>query len=38
MQVLNTSLFDKTSLLKLLNVNDKNQIVENQEVKELLLF
>lgn len=38
MQVLNTSLFDKTPLLKLLNVNEKNQIVENQEVKELLLF
>lgn len=38
MQVLNTSLFDKTPLLKLLNVNEKIQIVENQEVKELLLF
>jgi len=38
MQVLNTSLFDKTPLLKLLNVNKKIQIVENQEVKELLLF
>jgi len=38
MQVLNTSLFDKTSLLKLLNVNAKIQIVENKEVKELLLF
>jgi hypothetical protein len=25
-------------LLKLLNVNEKIQIVENQEVKELLLF
>jgi IS4 transposase len=37
MQVLNTSLFDKTPLLKLLNVNEKNQIVENQEVKEQLL-
>lgn len=38
MQVLNTSLFDKTPLIKLLNVNEKIQIVENQEVKELLLF
>lgn len=38
MQVLNTSLFDKTPLLKLLNVNEKNQIVENQEVKEQLLL
>jgi hypothetical protein len=38
MQVLNTSLFDKTPLLKLLNVNEKIQIMENQEVKELLLF
>jgi len=38
MQVLNTSLFDKTPLLKLLNVNDKIQTVENQKVKELLLF
>lgn len=38
MQILNTSLFDKTPLVKLLNVNEKNQIVENQEVKELLLF
>jgi hypothetical protein len=37
-QVLNTSLFDKTPLQKLLNVNEKIQIVENQEVKELLLF
>jgi hypothetical protein len=38
MQVLNTSLFDKTPLQKLLNVKEKIQIVENQEVKELLLF
>ncbi len=38
MQVLNTSLFDKTPLIKLLNVNEKIQIMENQEVKELLLF
>jgi len=38
MQVLNTSLFDKTPLLKLLKVNEKNQIVENQEVKEQLLL
>jgi Domain of unknown function (DUF4372)/Transposase DDE domain len=38
MQVLNTSLFDKTPLLKLLNVNERIQIMENQEVKELLLF
>jgi hypothetical protein len=38
MQVLNTSLFDKTPILKLLNVNEKIKIVENQEVKELLLF
>lgn len=38
MQVLSTSLFDKTPLVKLLNVNEKIQIEENQEVKELLLF
>lgn len=38
MQVLSTSLFDKTPLLQLLNVNEKIQIEENQEVKELLLF
>jgi hypothetical protein len=38
MQILNTSLFDITPLVKLLNVNEKDQIVENQEVKELLLF
>lgn len=38
MQVLNTSLFDKTPLVQLLNVNEKNQIDENQDVKELLLF
>jgi len=38
MQVLSTSLFDKTPLLQLLNVNEKIQIDENQEVKELLLF
>lgn len=38
MQVLNTSLFDKTPLVQLLNVNEKIQIDKNQEVKELLLF
>lgn len=38
MQVLSASLFDKTPLLQLLNVNDKIQIDVNQEVKELLLF
>ncbi len=38
MQVLSTSLFDKTPLIQLLNVNEKIQIEENQEVKEPLLF
>jgi hypothetical protein len=38
MQVLNTSLFDKTPLVQLLNVNEKIQIDKNQDVKELLLF
>ena len=38
MQVLNTSLFDKTPLVQLLNVNEKIKIDKNQDVKELLLF
>lgn len=38
MQVLSTSLFDKSSLLKLLSINERNQIEENQKVKERLLF
>lgn len=38
MQILNTSLFDKTPLVQLLNTKDKIQIDKNQDVKELLLF
>lgn len=38
MQILNTSLFDKTPLMELLNANTKFQVKKNQEVKELLLF
>jgi hypothetical protein len=38
MQILNTSLFDKTPLVQLLNANKKIQIDKNQDVKELLLF
>jgi hypothetical protein len=38
MQILNTSLFDKTPLVQLLNAKEKIQIDKNQDVKELLLF
>lgn len=38
MQILNTSLSDKTPLADLLNANEQVQIKQNQEVKELLLF
>ena len=38
MQILNTSLFDKTPLRELLNADTELQIKSNQEVKELLLF
>lgn len=38
MQILNTSLFDKTPLADLLNANEQVQIKQNQEVKELMLF
>lgn len=38
MQILNTSLFDKTPLVELLNANIKHQVKQNQKVKELLLF
>jgi len=38
MQILSTSLFDKTPLGELLNTNSEVQIKQNQDVKELLLF
>lgn len=38
MQVLNTSLFDRTPLKDLLNANTDFQVKTNQEVKELRLF
>ncbi len=38
LQVLNTSLFDKTPIRELLNHNWEVQIKQNNEVKELLLF
>lgn len=38
MQVLNNSMFDKTPLVQLLNVNEKIQIDKYQDVKEQLLF
>ncbi len=37
-QIMNTSLFDKTPLKDLLNGNVEPQIMKNQEIKELLLF
>jgi hypothetical protein len=37
-QVLSTSLFDKTPIRDLLNKSNKNQIKQNQNVKELSLF
>lgn len=38
LQILNTSLFDKTPLKELLNANSDLQGKQNQEIKELLLF
>lgn len=38
MQILKNSMFDKTPLGNLLNVNNEIQIDKNQDVKELLLF
>jgi hypothetical protein len=38
MQVLNNSMFDKTPLVQLLNINEKIQNDKNQDVKEQLLF
>ena len=37
-QILNTSLFDKTPLKDLLNAKGDSQIKQNQEIKELSLF
>ena len=37
-QILSTSLFDKTPIRDLLNENNKSQIKQKQNVKELLLF
>jgi hypothetical protein len=37
-EILSTSLFDKTPLQELLNADNKFQIKQNQNVKELLLF
>lgn len=38
MQILNTSLFDKTPLRELLNPENEIQVKQNQNIKELLLF
>ena len=38
MQILNTSLFDKTPLQELLNLDKEIQFMQNQNIKEQLLF